>query len=42
MRDPPSGVDFYFDLAVVMPVALTILEQDQELQNMRFSLVPKK
>ncbi|XP_065057935.1 synapse-associated protein 1-like [Rhopilema esculentum] len=42
MRDPPSGVDFHFDLEVVMPVALKILEQDQELQNMRFSLVPKK
>eukprot|EP00112_Aurelia_sp_Birch-Aquarium-sp1_P014854 Seg3236.1 transcript_id=Seg3236.1/GoldUCD/mRNA.D3Y31 product="Synapse-associated protein 1" protein_id=Seg3236.1/GoldUCD/D3Y31 len=42
LRDPPSGVDFHFDLDAVMPVALTILREDKKLQDMRFKLVPKK
>ena len=42
LRDPPTGVDFYFDLDTMMPVALTILAEDENLQKMRFNLVPKK
>eukprot|EP00794_Sanderia_malayensis_P000450 gene450-1092_t len=42
LRDPPSGVDFHFELDAVMPVALTILKEDKQLQAMRFKLVPQK
>ena len=42
LRDPPAGVDFHFDLDATMPIALTILAEDENLQKMRFNLVPKK
>lgn len=42
LRNPPSGVEFYFELDASMPIALTILEEDKKLQDMRFKLVPKK
>ena len=42
LRDPPSGVDFQFNLEQMMPVALTVLKEDADLQKMRFKLVPKR
>ncbi|XP_020910350.1 synapse-associated protein 1 isoform X2 [Exaiptasia diaphana] len=42
LRDPPSGVQFYYEHDNMFPVALATLEEDENLQNMRFNLVPKK
>uniref|UniRef100_A0A7M5XHG9 BSD domain-containing protein n=2 Tax=Clytia hemisphaerica TaxID=252671 RepID=A0A7M5XHG9_9CNID len=42
LRDPPSGVDFQFNLEHMMPVALAVLKDDEELERMRFTLVPKR
>lgn len=41
MRDPPSGVEFLFDMDTHMPVALAMLDHDTRLNDMRFRLVPK-
>jgi hypothetical protein len=41
-RNPPNGVSFTFDYKVSFPQALLVLEADEELQKMRFLLVPKK
>lgn len=41
MRSPPAGVDFHFDYDVSYPVAMTIMEQDPNLEKMRYELVPK-
>jgi len=42
MRSPPSGVDFGFDLGQKMPIAMATLSEDENLEKMRFQLVPKK
>jgi len=41
LRAPPAGAQFEFEYKVCQPVALAILEHDQNLQEMRFQLVPK-
>lgn len=41
-RNPPNGVSFTFDYKVSFPQALLVLESDEDLQKMRFLLVPKK
>lgn len=41
VRSPPAGVDFHFDYDVSYPVAMTIMEQDPNLEKMRYELVPK-
>ncbi|KAF2882886.1 hypothetical protein ILUMI_23272 [Ignelater luminosus] len=41
VRSPPAGVDFQFDYDVSYPVAMAIMEQDPNLEKMRFDLVPK-
>jgi len=42
LRSPPSGVDFIFDVEQKMPVAMATLKEDENLEKMRFQLVPKK
>ena len=42
LRNPPSGVDYKFDMEQMMPVAMAVLCEDPELEKMRFNLVPKK
>lgn len=42
LRDPPSGVDFQFRLEHMMPIAISVLKEDKDLEAMRFNLVPKK
>ena len=42
LRAPPSGVTFEFDYASVSATALALLQEDQELEKMRYELVPKK
>jgi len=42
LRDPPSGVDFQFNIEHSMPVAMAVLQEDTDLKQMRFSLVPKR
>lgn len=42
MRSPPVGVDFNFNFNVAFPVALGTLEEDPNLKDMRFKLVPGK
>ena len=42
LRDPPSGVDFQFTMSHSMPVAIAALKEDEDLQKMRFNLVPKR
>lgn len=42
LRSPPSGVDFGFDLGQKMPIAMATLNEDKNLEKMRFQLVPKK
>jgi len=42
LRDPPSGVEFQCNLEQMMPVALTVLKEDADLEKMRFKLVPKR
>lgn len=41
VRAPPAGVEFEFDYDVSYPVALAIMNDDKELEKMRFELVPK-
>ncbi|XP_028617662.1 synapse-associated protein 1 [Grammomys surdaster] len=41
LRDPPAGVQFNFDFDQMYPVALIMLQEDELLSKMRFSLVPK-
>ena len=42
LRNPPSGVDFVFDIGQKMPIAMATLKEDGNLEKMRFQLVPKK
>jgi hypothetical protein len=42
MRSPPTGVDFQFDFNVAYPIAMATLEEDANLKDMRFKLVPAK
>lgn len=42
VRAPPSGVTFEFDYASVSAVALAILQEDPQLEKMRYELVPKQ
>ncbi|XP_025098902.1 synapse-associated protein 1-like isoform X2 [Pomacea canaliculata] len=42
LRNPPSGVKFQFDFSNMYPIALATLQEDPNLQKMRFDLVPKK
>jgi hypothetical protein len=42
LRCPPPGVDFPFDFNTAYPIALATLEEDQNLKDMRFKLVPGK
>ncbi|KAB0800955.1 hypothetical protein PPYR_05309 [Photinus pyralis] len=41
VRSPPAGVDFQFNYDITYPVAMAIMEQDPNLEKMRFNLVPK-
>lgn len=42
LRDPPAGVQFYFDFDQMYSVAMVMLEEDELLRKMRFHLVPKQ
>ncbi|CAF0853581.1 unnamed protein product [Brachionus calyciflorus] len=42
MRSPPLGVDFHFDFNLFLPIAMATLEEDPNLKEMRFKLVPGK
>jgi len=42
LRSPPSGVQFQFDFQHSFPVAKATLDVDENLQKMRFNLVPTK
>ncbi|CAF1143957.1 unnamed protein product [Rotaria sordida] len=42
LRSPPPGANYHFDIADIYPVALAILEIDENLKQMRFDLVPKQ
>ncbi|KAK7107559.1 hypothetical protein V1264_015460 [Littorina saxatilis] len=42
LRNPPSGVKYQFDFNQAYPIALATLQEDPNLQKMRFELVPKK
>lgn len=42
LRSPPVGVDFPFDFNLAYPVASATLEEDPNLNEMRFKLVPKQ
>lgn len=41
LRSPPPGVDYNFDFNLAYPIALVTLEEDKNLKDMRFKLVPK-
>ncbi|XP_050313984.1 synapse-associated protein of 47 kDa isoform X10 [Anthonomus grandis grandis] len=41
VRAPPAGVNFQFDYESSYPVAMAIMEQDPNLEKMRYELVPK-
>ncbi|KAJ8918686.1 hypothetical protein NQ315_015006, partial [Exocentrus adspersus] len=41
VRSPPAGVDFQFDYDVSYGIAMAIMEQDPNLEKMRYELVPK-
>ncbi|KAL1436512.1 hypothetical protein MTO96_049612 [Rhipicephalus appendiculatus] len=41
VRSPPSGVMFEFDMDTMSPVAMALLQEDGNLEKMRFELVPK-
>lgn len=41
VRQPPSGVQFDFDLQQTLPVCLTLLKEDKNLNAVRFEIVPK-
>lgn len=42
LRNPPAGVQYSFDFDSLYPVAMATLQEDPELQKMRFELVPKQ
>lgn len=42
VRAPPSGVSFEFDYASVSTTAMALLQEDPQLETMRYELVPKK
>ncbi|XP_060571819.1 synapse-associated protein 1-like isoform X1 [Ruditapes philippinarum] len=42
LRNPPTGIQFQFDFDSVFPVAMATLQEDPNLQKMRFELVPKQ
>lgn len=42
LRSPPSGVQFQFDFEQMFPVAMATLKEDDNLNKMRFKLVPTK
>ncbi|KAK3704585.1 hypothetical protein RRG08_033625 [Elysia crispata] len=42
VRNPPSGVQFQFDFDSASPVATATLQEDPNLRDMRFQLVPKQ
>ncbi|CAF3323306.1 unnamed protein product [Rotaria socialis] len=42
LRDAPPGAVYHFDMTTCYPVALAILEVDENLKQMRFDLVPKQ
>ena len=42
MRNPPAGVQYQFDFTSMYPVAMATLQEDPNLQKMRFELVPKQ
>ena len=39
---PSEGIDFPFDFNISYPIALATLEEDPNLKEMRFKLVPSK
>lgn len=41
VRAPPAGVDFEFNYDTAYPTAVAIMAEDQQLEKMRFELVPK-
>lgn len=41
VRSPPAGVDFQFNYDISYPIAMAIMEQDPNLEKMRYELVPK-
>ncbi|XP_076041647.1 synapse-associated protein 47kD isoform X2 [Oratosquilla oratoria] len=41
VRSPPTGVTFEFELEAFLPVAQATLAADENLEKMRFELVPK-
>lgn len=41
VRAPPEGVGFSFDMETEFPVCQAILQEDPNLEKMRFELVPK-
>ena len=42
LRNPPSGVQFYFDYESIFPIAMVMLDEDPNLKALRFELVPKQ
>jgi len=42
LRNPPAGVQFHFDYESIFPVAMVMLEEDQDLRELRFKIVPKE
>uniref|UniRef100_A0A8W8MI09 BSD domain-containing protein n=1 Tax=Magallana gigas TaxID=29159 RepID=A0A8W8MI09_MAGGI len=42
LRNPPAGVQFQFDFESMFPVAMATLQEDENLNKMRFELVPKQ
>ena len=42
LRNPPAGVQFHFDYEASFPIAMVMLEEDQDLKDMRFKIVPKE
>lgn len=41
VRSPPTDTDFKFDPQSCYPIALSLLKEDPNLNNMRYELVPK-
>jgi hypothetical protein len=41
LRSPPQGVQFHFDFSTSYAAAMATLEEDPNLQKMRFELVPR-
>ncbi|OWF47477.1 Synapse-associated protein 1 [Mizuhopecten yessoensis] len=42
LRNPPSGIQFQFHFESMFPIATATLQEDPNLQKMRFELVPKQ